>query len=76
VALFQGKPVDPRDWDWGNNRYKVKDSHTRIKSLALASSHGRCTTAIPKRILFWCGQSQRFYVLFWILVWESLTGII
>ena len=40
-----------RIWVGGAEIIPVKDSHTRIKPLALANGHGRCTTATPERTL-------------------------
>jgi hypothetical protein len=34
----------------------VKDSHTRIKPLALASGHGRCTTTVSEWTLVSVGE--------------------
>jgi hypothetical protein len=34
----------------------VKDSHTRIKPLALASGHGRYTTVTPERTIVSVGK--------------------
>jgi len=34
----------------------VKDSHTRIKPLALASGNGRYITVTPKRTLVFVGE--------------------
>ena len=42
LYLYLGVPVEvPCEWDWGDTA-PVKDSHTRIKPLALSSGHGRC----------------------------------
>jgi hypothetical protein len=35
----------------------VKDSHTRMEPLALASGHGRCMTVAPERTLFRWGMA-------------------
>ena len=40
----------------GTEIIPVKDSHTRIKPLALASVHGRYITATPERALVSVGE--------------------
>ena len=50
--LFEFEPRDTQDLRRRTGIIPVnKDSHTRIKPLALASGNGRCMTVTPKRTL-------------------------
>jgi hypothetical protein len=48
---YKGEPGDAKDVRRRTEIISVKDSHTRIKPLALASGHGRYITVTPERTL-------------------------
>jgi hypothetical protein len=48
---FEVDPFGPQDLRRRTEIIPVKDSHTRIKPLALASGHGRYITVTPERTL-------------------------
>ena len=56
VPLIQGGPRDTQDLRRRTEIMPVKDSHTRIKPLALASGHGRYITVTPERTLVSVGE--------------------
>jgi hypothetical protein len=49
LIQFKGEPRTPQDLRRRTEIMPVKDSHTRIKPLALASGHGRYITVTPER---------------------------
>jgi hypothetical protein len=48
---FEINPLERKDLRRRTEIIPVKDSHTRIKPLALASGHGRYITVTPERAL-------------------------
>jgi hypothetical protein len=53
---FEMVPREPKDLRRRTEIIPVKDSHTRIKPLALASGHGRYITVTPERTLVSVGE--------------------
>jgi hypothetical protein len=53
---FKGGLRGPWDLRRRTEIMPVKDSHTRIKPLALASGHGRCMAVTPERTLVSVGE--------------------
>ena len=53
---FKGGLRYPQDLRRRTEIIPVKDSHTRIKPLALASGHGRYITVTPERTLVSVGE--------------------
>jgi hypothetical protein len=60
-TVYQSPPFEmylrePKDLRRRTEIIPVKDSHTRIKPLALASGHGRYITVTPERTLVSVGE--------------------
>jgi hypothetical protein len=53
---FKGDHRAPKDLRRRTEIIPVKDSHTRIKPLALSNGHGRYITVTPERTLFSVGE--------------------
>jgi hypothetical protein len=53
---FKGEPGGPWDLRRRTEIIPVKDSHTRINPLALASGHGRYITVTPERKILSVGE--------------------
>jgi hypothetical protein len=56
ISELKGEPRTTWDLRRRTDITPVKDSHTRIKPLALASGHGRYITVTPERTLFSVGE--------------------
>jgi hypothetical protein len=61
AVTYQSPPFEfghrePKDLRRRTEIIPVKDSHTRIKPLALASGHGRYITVTPERTLVSVGE--------------------
>jgi hypothetical protein len=56
LPLFKGEPGETQDLGGRTEIIPVKDSHTRIGPLALASGHGRYITVTPEQTLVSVGE--------------------